>query len=72
MQQWARDRIAQAGHLTPDALPELLDRAAIALGCTEAERLALWHPAADDEAALALGRLVERLSERDGAAGSTR
>jgi len=66
MQQWARDRIAQAGHLTPDASPELIDRAAIALGCTEAERGAIWYPAVDDETALALGRLVARVSEHDG------
>jgi hypothetical protein len=66
MQQWARDRIAQAAHLASDASPELLDRAAIALGCDEAERSAVWYPATDDDAALALGRLVARLSQHDG------
>jgi len=66
MQQWARGRIAQAGHLAPDASPEQIDRAAIALGCTEAERAALRHPPAGDADALALGRLVARLSEQEG------
>jgi hypothetical protein len=66
MQQWARDRIARVSHLPPDAGAEQLDRAAIALGCSEAERGAIWHPAADDDAALALGRLVSRLSQHDG------
>jgi hypothetical protein len=66
MQQWARGRVAQAGHLTPDASLEQIDRAAIALGCTEEERGALWHPPTADADALALGRLVARLSERDG------
>ena len=66
MQQWARARIAQAAHLTPDASPELIDRAAIALGCDEAERSAVWYPTTDDDGALALGRLVARLSQHDG------
>jgi hypothetical protein len=66
MQQWARDRIAQASHLPPDASPEQLDRAALALGCSESERGAIWHPATDDSAALALGQLVSRLSQHDG------
>jgi hypothetical protein len=66
MQQWARDRIARVSHLSPDATAEQLDRAAIALGCSEAERGAIWHPATDDNAALALGLLVARLSEHDG------
>ena len=66
MQQWARGRIAQAAHLTPGASPELIDRAAIALGCDEAERSAVWYPTTDDDAALALGRLVARLSQHDG------
>jgi len=68
MQQWARDRIARVAHLPPDATAEQLDRAAIVLGCTEAERGAIWHPATDDQAALALGRLVSRLSQHDGRA----
>ena len=66
MQQWARDRIARISPLPPDATSEQLDRAAIALGCSEAERGAIWHPATDDDAALALGRLVARLSQHDG------
>jgi len=66
MQQWARDRIARMAHLSPDATAEQLDRAAIALGCSEAERGAIWHPVTDDNAALALGRLVSRLSQHDG------
>jgi hypothetical protein len=66
MQQWARDRIARMSHLPPDATAEQLDRAAIALGCSEAERGAIWHSATDDHAALALGRLVARLSQHDG------
>jgi Domain of unknown function (DUF4350) len=65
MQQWARDRIARVSHLPPDANAEQLDRAAIMLGCSEAERGAIWHPATDDNAALALGRLVARLSQPD-------
>jgi hypothetical protein len=66
MQQWARDRIARVSHLPPDATSEQLDRAAIALGCSEAERGAIWHPATDDQAALALGHLVSRLSRHNG------
>jgi hypothetical protein len=63
MQQWARTRIAQRAHLRPDASPEDVDRAAIALGYSEPERAAIWHPPTDDDAALALGRLVARLSQ---------
>lgn len=63
MQQWARARIAQRAHLRPDASPEELDRAAIALGYSEPERAAIWHPPTDDDAALALGRLVAQLSQ---------
>jgi hypothetical protein len=66
MQQWARDRIARVSHLPPDASAEQLDRAAIALGCSEPERGAIWHAATDDNAARALGRLVARLSQHDG------
>jgi hypothetical protein len=66
MQQWARGRIAQAAHLIPDASPEAIDRAAIMLGFDETERSAAWYPTTDDEAALALGRLVARLSHQDG------
>jgi hypothetical protein len=54
--------------LRPDATPEEVDRAAIALGYSEAERAVIWHPATDDDAALALGRLVSQLSQQDGRA----
>jgi hypothetical protein len=66
MQEWARSRIARRAHLRPDASPEEIDRAAIALGYTEPERAAIWHPPTDDAAALALGRLVSQLSQHDG------
>lgn len=66
MQQWARSRVAQRAHLRPDASLEEIDRAAITLGYSEAERAAIWHPATDDEAALALGHMVSRLSQQDG------
>lgn len=66
MQQWARGRVAQRAHLRPDASLEEIDRAAMALGYSEAERAAIWHPATDDDAALALGRMVSRLSQQDG------
>ena len=45
----------------PDASLEEIDRAAIALGYSEAERAAIWHPPTDDDTALALGRLVSQL-----------
>lgn len=63
MQQWARLRIARRAHLRSDASLEEIDRAAIALGCSESERAAMWYPPTDDESALALGQLVSRLSQ---------
>jgi hypothetical protein len=66
MQQWARSHIARRAHLRPDASPEEVDRAAIALGYSESERAVIWHPATDDTSALALGRLVSHLSQDDG------
>jgi len=66
LQVWARTRVAQRAHLGPDATLEEIDRAAIALGYSEAERAALWHPPTDDGTALALGELVSRLSQHDG------
>ena len=66
MQQWARSHIAQRAHLRPDASLEEVDRAAIALGYSESERAAIWHPATDETSALALGRLVSQLSQHDG------
>ena len=63
MQAWARAHIATRAHLSSDASAEQIDRAAIALGCSEAERAALWYPPTDDNAALVLGRLVSRLSQ---------
>jgi Domain of unknown function (DUF4350) len=66
MQQWARARVAQRAHLRPDASLEEIDRAAMTLGFSEGERAAIWHPATDDDAALALGHVVSRLSQQDG------
>jgi hypothetical protein len=66
MQEWARSRVIRRAHLAPDASPEAVDRAAITLGYSEAERAAIWHAATDDAAALALGNLVARLSQEDG------
>ena len=66
MQQWARTRVAQRAHLRPDASLEEIDRAAIALGYSEAERAAIWHPPTDDNSALALGEMVSRLAQHDG------
>ncbi len=62
LQQWARVHIARRAHLRSDASPEEIDRAAITLGFTEAERAAIWYPPTDDNTALALGQLVSRLS----------
>ena len=66
MQAWARTRVARSAHLAPDASLEDIDRAAMALGYSESERAALWHPPTDDDTALALGQLVSRLSQQDG------
>ena len=66
MQKWARSHIARRAHLGPDASLEEVDRAAIALGYSESERAAIWHPANDETSALALGRLVSQLSQHDG------
>jgi hypothetical protein len=66
MQQWARSHVARRAHLRPDASPEEVDRAAIALGYDEAERAAIWYPPTDNESALTLGRLVSRMSQHDG------
>jgi hypothetical protein len=63
LQQWARLHIARRAHLRSDASPEEIDRAAIALGFSEAERAAIWYPPTDDNTALALGQLVSRLSQ---------
>jgi Domain of unknown function (DUF4350) len=65
MQQWARSHIARRAHLRSDASPEEIDRAAILLGCSESERAAMWYPTTDDNTALALGRLVSRLSHEE-------
>ena len=63
LQQWARLHIARRAHLRSDASPEELDRAAITLGFSEAERAAIWYPPTDDDTTLALGQLVSRLSQ---------
>jgi hypothetical protein len=63
LQQWARLHIARRAHLRSDASPEEIDRAAITLGFSEAERAAIWYPPTDDNTALALGQLVSRLSQ---------
>jgi hypothetical protein len=63
LQQWARLHIAGRAHLRGDASLEEIDRAAITLGFSEAERAAIWYPPTDDNTALALGRLVSRLSQ---------
>ena len=63
LQQWARLHIAQRTHLRSDASAEEIDRAAITLGFSEVERAAIWYPPTDDNTALALGRLVSRLSQ---------
>ena len=63
MQQWVRLRIARRAHLRSDASLEEIDRAAITLGCSESERAAMWYAPTDDNSALALGRLVSRLSQ---------
>jgi hypothetical protein len=63
LQQWARLHIARRAHLRSDASPEEIDRAAITLGFSEAERAAIWYPPTDDNTTLALGRLVSRLSQ---------
>jgi hypothetical protein len=65
LQQWARLHIARRAHLRSDASPEEIDRAAITLGFTEAERAAIWYPPTDDDTALALGQLVSRLSQAE-------
>jgi len=65
LQQWARLQIAQRAHLRSDASPEEIDRAAITLGFSEAERAAIWYPPTDDNSALALGQLVSRLSQAE-------
>jgi len=66
MQQWARTEVARRAHLRPDASLEEVDRGAIALGYTDAQRATIWHPPTDDDAVLALGRLVSQLSQQDG------
>jgi hypothetical protein len=58
-------QIAQRAHLRSDASPEEIDRAAITLGFSEAERAAIWYAPDDDNTALALGQLVSRLSEAE-------
>jgi hypothetical protein len=63
LQEWTRLHIAQRAHLRSDASPEDIDRAAITLGFSEAERAAIWYPPTDDNTALALGQLVSRLSQ---------
>ncbi|MDQ1509323.1 MAG: hypothetical protein QOG50_1167 [Actinomycetota bacterium] len=65
LQQWARLQIAQRAHLRSDASPEEIDRAAIVLGFSEAERASIWYPPTDDNTALALGQLVSRLSQAE-------
>src|SRR3954447_1679590 len=66
LQQRARAGVIRRAHLAADASLEDIDRAAIRLGYSEAERAAIWHPATDDDAALVLGNVVSRMAQEDG------
>jgi hypothetical protein len=63
LRQWARERVAARSALAPDASDEMLDRAALALGCTDSERAVLHAPFANDDDVLALGHLVARVTD---------
>ncbi|HET9730531.1 MAG TPA: DUF4350 domain-containing protein, partial [Acidimicrobiia bacterium] len=61
MRRYARARVVARTALPPDAGDELVDRNADALGCTVAERAALFRPVHGEADALALGALVARV-----------
>ena len=69
MQQWTRDRLTARAALRADATDEEISHAAEALGCTDLEVGALLAPVTNDGDALALGRVLARVSGGDGRIG---
>jgi len=66
VQQWARARLTARAALPADATDEQLAGAARALGCSEHEVGALLAPLTNDDDALALGRVLARVTGGDG------
>jgi hypothetical protein len=63
VQKWAQERVAARTALAPGASRDELAHAAHALGCPDDEITAMLDPVPDDQAVLALGDAVARLSE---------
>jgi hypothetical protein len=63
VQAWARERVAARAAVAPGASRNDLAHAAHALGCPDDEITAMLDPLPDDQAVLALGDAVSRLSE---------
>jgi len=60
---WARDRVKQRAGLPADADQEAVATAARQLGLDDDEIVALWQPPTTDEAVIALGRVVSRVTD---------
>jgi hypothetical protein len=66
VQRHVREQVAARSGLRPDATDEDVDRAAAALGYSEAERHALLVPPATADDVVRLGRLATRSTRTDG------
>jgi hypothetical protein len=69
VQQWTRDRLTARAALRMGATDEEISQAAKALGCTDHEVDALLAPVMNDDDALALGRVLARVTGGDGGIG---
>ncbi len=62
VQLWTRDRVTARAALRPDASDEEIARAAKALGCSDRDVAVLLAPVTNNDDALALGRVLARIS----------
>ncbi len=69
VQQWTRDRLTARAAVRADATDDDIAKAAKALGCTDREVGALLTPVTNDDDALALGRVLARVTDGDGRIG---
>lgn len=61
-QRWARNEIARRAALRPNATDEEIAKAARGFGASDDEIAALFSPPVNDQQALALGRLIARIT----------
>ncbi len=60
---WSREQIKQRAGLPVDAERATIETAARQMGLTDDEIVALWHPPANTDDVLALGRVVARVTD---------